>query len=413
MGEKIFIARQPILSRDRKLVAYELLFRKKAGDLTSGTITNDTSTTAKVLDNALNSIGIQNLVGSKFAFLNCGYEMLSHDILSLLDKNIFVLEIIENANIDANLTQNIQTLNNKGFKIAVDDFIPTDANFERIKPILEYVNFVKIDLPFTNLNEVKGVVEKLHSLSILVLAEKVETEQEFKMCYDAGMDFFQGYFFAKPEMMSAAKIGASGVGVFQVLDSINKDMDFDKLEDSFKNLPDLTALLLKYLNSAFFATRNEIKSVRHAITMLGLANMRRWLLILVYANNDGEIKDSPLLINSVQRAKFFEELSHRLHWEKLKIEKAYLMGLLSHLDALYKIPLAEVLQQIPLDKEIEEALLEGTGTLSRFMDLAIATENGNQEKITEIIDDLGIAEESFEECVLESYNFSFENNENL
>ena len=407
MDENVFIARQPILDRDESLFAYELLFRKKQADATASII-NDVEATAQVLDNALNNVGISKLVGKHLAFINCSYEFLTSEILYMLDSKVFVLEILETVEIDDKIVEAVKNFHSLGYKIAIDDFIPTSERLNRIFPLLPYLSIVKLEFPALTGTDIQKSVKIFHDKNIKVLAEKIETKEHFKACYNAGCDFFQGYFFAKPENFSANKLNPNILEVFELLKSVDKRMDFAHLEAQFKKQPELLVNLIKYLNSASFGLRSKITSIKHAITLLGYDNLKRWLLILAYAGgNNTKINDhSPLLVNAIHRAKFFEELSKFLKLSEGVTEKAYLMGLISHLDMIYKVPIQSVLEQMNLDMEINQAIINKQGPLGELFTLLQAIEADDLDKIELSLTHLSLSTENINAALMKAYEAS-------
>jgi len=406
MDENVFIARQPILDREEALCAYELLFRKKQADA-SASVVNDVEATAQVLDNALNNIGTAKLVGKHLAFINCSYEFLTSEVLYMLDSKIFVLEILETVKIDEKIVEAVKKFHSLGYKIAIDDFIPTREKLSRILPLLQYISIVKLEYPALASDDIKKTVKIFHDRNIKVLAEKIETQENFRECYDAGCDFFQGYFFAKPENFSASKLNANIVEVFELLKSIDKRADFAQLEAQFKRQPELLVNLIKYLNSASFGLRSKITGIKHAITLLGYGNLKRWLLILAYAGNTTKISEhSPLLVNAMQRAKFFEEISKCLKLDEHTTEKAYLMGLVSHLDMIYKVPIQSVLEQMNLDADINQAIMNKQGILGELFALSQAIEEDAADRIKQSLDHLSLSMEDFNESLFKAYESS-------
>jgi EAL and modified HD-GYP domain-containing signal transduction protein len=407
MDENVFIARQPILDRDESLFAYELLFRKKQTDA-NASVLNDVEATAQVLDNALNNVGTAKLVGNHLAFINCSYEFLTSEILFMLDSKIFVLEILETVEIDDKIVEAVKNFHSLGYKIAIDDFIPTCEKLNRILPLLPYINVVKLEFPALANSDIKKTVKIFHDRNIKVLAEKIETQENFRECYDAGCDFFQGYFFAKPENFSANKLNTNIIEVFELMKSIDKRLDFTHLEAQFKRHPELLVNLIKYLNSASFGLRSKITSIKHAITLLGYDNLKRWLLILAYAGgNEAKINShSPLLVNAIHRAKFFEELSKFLKLSENVTEKAYLMGLISHLDMIYKVPIQSVLEQMNLDTEINQAIINKDGTLGELFTLLQAIEADDLDRIELSLTHLSLSTENINAALLKAYEAS-------
>jgi len=411
INEEICVARQPILNRDRELFAYELLFRRSgqaATANTAGGILDDMNATAVVLDNVLNNIGIVKIVQNSLAFLNCSYDFLLSEIPFTLNPEVFVLEILETVKIDEKIVEAVKILHERGFKIAIDDFVPTKEKLTEIAPIVPYLAFCKLEYPeIKDLSLLRNIVKSFQQKNIKVLAEKIETQEDFRISYDAGSDYFQGYFFTRPETIKSVKISADAVGVLQILGLMNRDnLDIVDLEREFKNHPDLTINLLKYLNSAAFAMRSKIMSIRHALSMLGLSNLRRWLLILAYAGSTSNADKSPLLMNATMRANFFGELAKKMNWPMEKAEKVYLMGLISHLDALYQTSLDTVLEQVSLDKEITSALLEKKGTMGLLLSLINLIEQDDLQDMDQILKDLTLSSQDVSDCLNSAYKNS-------
>jgi len=406
MSKDAFIARQPILDSKGSLVAYELLFRKRQGD-TQCSIIDDMQATAQVLDNAINNIGITNLIGNHKAFVNCSYDLLISDILYILDPKIFVLEILEAVQIDDKIIEAVKNFREKGYTIAIDDFVPSIDEFKRILPLLPFTNIVKLEYPQIPLGDIEKTVKSLHQKGIKVLAEKIETEVDFNICRAANCDYYQGYFFAKPENLNSEKIDVNSIGALQLLKSVYDHLEVDELNSQFKQQPELSVNLVKYLNSAHFALREQVKSIKHAISLLGYDNLKRWLLILAYANKQSDlVEQSPLLNNAIHRGTFFEEVSKLMNLDKNVADKAYLMGLISHLDALYKVSMQSILEQLPLDMEINNALLSKEGTLGDLLALTEAVETDDINTVQLLLDRLLLSVEDLNSALTKAYEKS-------
>ena len=406
MSKDAFIARQPILDSKGSLVAYELLFRKRQGD-TQCSIIDDMQATAQVLDNAINNIGITNLIGNHKAFVNCSYDLLISDILYILDPKIFVLEILEAVQIDDKIIEAVKNFREKGYTIAIDDFVPSIDEFKRILPLLPFTNIVKLEYPQIPLGDIEKTVKSLHQKGIKVLAEKIETEVDFNICRAANCDYYQGYFFAKPENLNSDKIDINSFGALQLLRSVYEHLEIEELNSEFKQQPELSVNLVKYLNSAHFALREQVKSIKHAISLLGYDNLKRWLLILAYANKQSDlVEQSPLLNNAIHRGTFFEEVSKLMNLDKNVADKAYLMGLISHLDALYKVSMQSILEQLPLDMEINNALLSKEGTLGDLLALTEAVETDDINTVQLLLDRLLLSVEDLNSALTKAYEKS-------
>ena len=408
MDREAFIARQPILDGEGSLVAYELLFRNKMQDDTHSSIIDDMQATAQVLDSAINNIGITKLVGNRKAFINCSYDLLISDILYILDPKIFVLEILEAVTIDDRIIEAVKKFHKEGYEIAIDDFVPSIEEFKRVLPLLPFISIVKLEFPSIPLEDIEKTVKSLHKKKIKVLAEKIETEADFNICKAAKCDYYQGYFFAKPENLNSGKIDINSFGALQLLKSVYAHSEVDDLNSQFKQQPELSLNLIKYLNSAHFALRTQITSIKHAISLLGYDNLKRWLLILAYANKHGGgiTEQSPLLNNAINRGAFFEEITKLMNLDKSVSDKAYLMGLISHLDALYKISIQSILEQLPLDTEICKALLNKEGTLGELLSLAEAVEADDINTIRSSLDNLLLSMEDLDSALTKAYETS-------
>jgi len=406
MSKDAFIARQPILNSEGNLIAYELLFRKRKGD-TESSIIDDMQATAQVLDNAINNIGVTNLVGNRKAFVNCSYDLLISDILYILDPKIFVLEILEAVPIDDKIVEAVKNFREKGYAIAIDDFVPSIEEFKRVLPILPFTNIVKLEFPAIPLGDIEKTVKSLHQKGIKVLAEKIETEVDFNICRAANCDYYQGYFFAKPENLNSEKIDINSFGALNLLKSVYEHLEVEKLNSEFKQQPELSVNLIKYLNSAHFALRTQVKSISHAISLLGYDNLKRWLLILAYANKQGGLSEqSALLNNAIHRGTLFEEITKSMNLDKGVADKAYLMGLISHLDALYKVSIQALLEQLPLDAEINNALISKEGTLGKLLSLAEALETDDINTVQSLLDNLLISVEDLNTALTKAYEAS-------
>jgi EAL and modified HD-GYP domain-containing signal transduction protein len=410
MKEEVCVARQPILNRDKELFAYELLFR--GGGSQAANILSDMNATAVVLDNVLNNIGIDKIVQNSLAFLNCSYDFLLSEIPLSLNPDVFVLEILESVKIDDKIVEAVKNLREKGFKIAIDDFVPFKEKFMEVAPLVPYLAFCKLEYPeIKDVDFLRSIVKSFQQKNVRVLAEKIETERDFKISYEAGCDFFQGYFFTRPEAIKSVKINQDVAGVLQIFGLMNKEgLNIADLEKEFKNYPGLTINLLKYLNSAAFAMRSKITSIHHALSLLGISNLKRWLLILAYAGGfSSSASRSPLLVNAAIRASFVGELAKKLNWPVEKIEKVYLMGLISHLDALYQTSLDKVLEQVSLDSEITSALLEKKGAMGLMISLINFIEQDNLKGMAQILKDLTLSPQDVSDCLNSAYKNSIIN----
>ena len=279
-----YLARQPILDREGKTFAYELLFRDSPSSDTA-IIASDLQATAQVLENILNSIGLTRLVGNSKAFINCSREILLDNLFGLLNSDRFVIEILEDVPVDEKLIRAIQRHKSLGFELALDDFIMNDEYISRFEPLFQYVSYVKMDLVDNTPEAMVKAAQFFKEKNIKLLAEKVEDEATYRLCEKAGYDYFQGFFFAKPEIVTGQKIDATSAAILQIIKLLRTRPSLEVLCDKFDKHPDISANLLQFVNSD---VRNKpvIENVKNAIVWVGMKHIQEWLTIMLYAHLD-------------------------------------------------------------------------------------------------------------------------------
>jgi EAL and modified HD-GYP domain-containing signal transduction protein len=284
MHSLAYLARQPIFDRDGKIFAYELLFRDSPSSDTA-IIASDLQATAQVLENILNSIGLTRLVGESKAFINCSREILLDNLFGLLNPDRFVLEILEDVPVDEKLIQAIQRHKSLGFELALDDFIMSDEHIRRFEPLFKHVSYVKMDLVDNSPEAMVKAAQFFKEKDIKLLAEKVEDKPTFKLCENAGYDYFQGFYFAKPEIVTGQKIDATSAAILEIIKLLRTRPSLEVLCDKFDKHPDISANLLQFVNSDT-RTKPAIERVKGAIVWVGMKHIQEWLTIMLYAHLD-------------------------------------------------------------------------------------------------------------------------------
>ena len=261
---KKFVARQPIFDPHQKVYAYELLFRSGMDNFFDAS-DPDQASTSVIVDRLL-LMGMEKLTGGDRAFINCTRNVLIKGYAALLPKDKVVVEILESVEPDDEVVGACLRLKRAGFMLALDDFIYE----ERLEPLLPLVDFVKVDFRETTERDRRALVEKLSPRGIKMVAEKVETRSELQQASEMGYTYFQGYFFSKPEIIVAKDIPGYKLNYLRVLQAVNQpEINLVELENIIKLEASLTYKLLRYLNSAFFGFRTEIRSIHHALALLG------------------------------------------------------------------------------------------------------------------------------------------------
>lgn len=282
-----YLARQPILDRDGKIFAYELLFRDSPNSDTA-VISSDLLATAQVLENVLNNIGIQRLVGSNKAFVNCSRNMLLDNLFGLLNPKYFVLEVLESVEVDDRVIEAVEEYRSMGFEIALDDFIFEEAFIKRFEPLFPYVSYVKMDVVENSQDSMNNAAAFFKAKNIKLLAEKVEDEETFRRCSDAGYDYFQGFYFARPEMVTGHKIDATSTAILQLLQLLRIRPTLEELCSHLDKHPEIAANLLKFVNSDS-RSHERIDNVKDAVVWVGMRHIQEWLLLMLYARPESSL----------------------------------------------------------------------------------------------------------------------------
>lgn len=401
----VYIGRQPILDVEQQIFAYELLFRSgKATNVAN--ISDDFFATAQVMASTLNSFGVNRILGKNLGFININEEVINKGIFASLDKSKFVLEILERTQLDVDLIQKIAAMKEAGYVFALDDFVFQDKFIEYFKPIFDYVDYIKVDVLDSDKSAIREKFKQFAHYDVKWLAEKVEDEEMFKFCKQMGFDLFQGYFFAKPTIIEGKKIEPRKLALVELINLLQKDPELPEIETAFKKFPDITINLLRFINSAALGVRSQISSVRQAIVLIGHKRLLQWLLLMTYAGANIE-KPNPLFYTASQRAKAME-MFLRMVMEKEDVEvfeEGFLVGLLSLLDALFKVPLEDVLNELDLNPVINDAILKYKGILGKLLVLIRETEKLelDVEKTNSLLKDVGLTVGDLNKVLVESY----------
>ena len=341
------IGRQQILDRNLDTYAYEILFRGQNYDLNQ----NDgaTKATNQVITDSILEIGLNDIVGTSKAFINFTSQNILEKTPISLPKDRIVIEVLENVTVDLRIINNLRELHQLGYTIALDDFVYS----EDWKPLLEIADIIKLDVLQMGLPETEKCIAKLQQYQGDLLAEKVETLEEFQALQNMGCIFFQGFFFSKPNIVAGKRLGINQTSAIRLLSIINQtDVDFTEITQIISQDVGLSYKLLHYINSAFFSLPNKIDTINHAITCLGLTEIKRWTNILTLAS----LSDKPqaVLLNSLIRAKMCEHLAEQVNENT---EQFFLIGMFSCLDCFLDMPIDDALVQLPIAKDISDAIL--------------------------------------------------------
>ena len=382
MHEK-FIARQPILDTRLQVFAYELLFR--GGPQNS--FQPFANAASSVIADSITLFDLDMLTGHARAFVNVDEMALRLGAPRLLPADRIVVEILETVRPTEEMLGACRELRSAGYQLALDDFVDSPG----IAPLVEFASFLKIDFQMFDARARSALARKYADNHIRLLAEKVETESEFREARDLGFSYFQGYFFCKPSMVETREIPGNKAIQLQLLTAVAApELRFDFIENLLKQEPSLLYRLLRYLNSPILGLRSEVRSVRHAIVLLGENEFRRWAAIFaIISMSTG--KSPELIRTALTRAFFCEEFSAAAGLRE-KGPSLFLMGLLSVTDALLDKPMREALKALPVIQEVKIALCGGTNHFRDVFELVLALERAEWIRLSDIAARIGCDE---------------------
>ncbi len=355
--DEFFLARQPILGRDQHLVAFELLFRT-AGS-TEANVTDDAAATAAVISHA-SQLGMEHVVGAQLAFVNVNAVALMSDYVRFLPADKVILEILETVKATPELLARVVELKELGFKFALDDVV---AESDDVRKLVELVDVIKIDVKAVDPSRLRALTAALQGKNKKLLAEKVETVDEFQLCLELGFEYFQGFYFAHPAILSGKKIEPSELAVLHLLELVNSEVDNHTIELAVKRDALISLNLLRLVNTPAAGVRGKIDTLGEAIEVLGRQQLQRWLQILLYAAPGAKVElNSPLLQMATVRGKMLELMSLKLHpGNRAAAETGFTVGIMSLTDALFSMSMEDILDTVDVAGEVRGALLEREG----------------------------------------------------
>jgi EAL and modified HD-GYP domain-containing signal transduction protein len=390
-----YIARQPILNREQETYGYELLFRSGTDNFFQS---NDPDlATCHTIDFSL-LFGSVALTGPQPAFINCTRNVLLRDIITLLPRDRVVIEVLENMPADEEVLAACDRLRRAGYSIALDDYVPTPDSMR----LLLFANMVKVDFLATDAARQAAIAADMRRRGIRLVAEKIETREQFQFALRLGYHYFQGYFFCRPQSLKMQDIPSSKLSYVQVLSIANRDpYEVDDLEQAILREPSLCYRLLRYLNSAAFGLF-PVRSIRHALSLLGQREIRKWVSIVVVISVSCD-RPSELISSALTRARACEALATACGEDS---SGAFIVGIMSLMDAILDRPMDVVIAQLPLTQKCKEALRGADNSLGKLLRLAISCERGAWEEISFNAAERGLPEDAIWDIYREACHWS-------
>ncbi|MEK7778499.1 MAG: HDOD domain-containing protein [Pseudomonadota bacterium] len=378
----VYLGRLPILDTKQNVVAYELLFR--ADHHNKAIVANNSAASANVIIETYGQLGIDNVIGKRRGFIKVDAQLLMHDSILLLPKKHVVLEILRGVEITEAITQRCAFLKQKGYQLALSYTAQSSTHYDHI---LSLVNIVKINVNELTSAHLIAVMKQLRRFPILLLAEKVETQETAKHCISLNFQMLQGFFFTQPEVMSGKNIDPSKLSLLKLMLLVVKDGDISEIENELKYQPGLSYNLLRMVNSASNGLSAKINSIKRAILILGRKQLQRWVQILLYAakQKDGSTSDA-LMLTAAIRGKLLESIAtaDRPH-DKNHQDRAFMVGILSLLDTLFGMEMSQLVKTLNIQQDMREALVFRRGYLGQQLQLIETYEKGEYETVSALI----------------------------
>lgn len=388
------IGRQPVINHHQEIIGYEFFFRNTQQD--NRPFQEDLETCSKLLSATMDEMQENWLLGKQYAFINVSHTMLNSAFLELLPAEKTVLEIVGELQLTPELLQRCQALKAQGFKLALDN----PQQHSNLQALVSLANYIKLDMREAGLAEARQWLTQYQSATTVVVAEKVETKEQFKALQEMGYRYFQGYFYAQPENLQHKVINPGFDAVLHILNLVSQDADNRTIENGFKRDTTLSYKLLRYINSVGFGLSCEVQSLAHALTILGRNQLYRWLtLLMVTAGNNAT---SPALMKtSITRGRLTELLGES-YFDKKDKDNLFVVGVFSLLDVILNMPMQTIIEKLQLPDAIIEALTARAGIFGPFLKLAEACEDADNAEILQLAELLKLDPEKVNQCHLEA-----------
>ena len=361
--DNIYLARQPILDRQQRIVAYELLYRSGTSDRAD--IVDSLEASARVISYAFSDLGIGAALGRSDCYININSEMLMSSVIELLPRGNVTLELVDLSDISDSFIKRCQQLRSEGVKLALGDYT-AGCGAAKLLPFVDAVEISLVDCDKRCLEQVTKEIRQASNARLL--AKKVETSEQFREVLEMGFDLFQGYYFARPHLVAGKRIHPSKAVLLQFLKLVMSEAPNREIEHLLKGEPNLCYNLFRLVNSVAMGMNRRISTVNEVVTVLGRRQLQRWVSLLLFAQQEGFPYPNPLLQTAALRGELMRKLAMIVSAGNSQFhEHAFMAGIMSLLDALLGIPMEEVLEQINVGDEVNEALISHQGKLGHLL----------------------------------------------
>lgn len=387
-GEVAYLGRQPILDRNQQLLGYELFYRAD-GEVTQATFADAVHASLVVIAALLQDVGTEQVLGGKTAFINIAARSLDEDAaIQLLDPQRTVLELPSDCSLDDEALMRLAHLRRAGFGVALS----VDGMSALRLPQFALASHVKVDLQRVGMEVLPRLMQLLnamHGRRILV-AEKVESREQAAACLELGFDALQGYYFARPETLSARKLEPGKAAVMQAIRLLLRNADIMEVDQALKRDVALSVKLLRYMNSAGMGLSRKIDSLKSAINLMGYSKLARWLTLLLATADSRDPTGQILARTAITRGRLIELLGES-RFDFSQRDNLFITGTFSLLPAMLMVPMEEAIADLDLPAEVVEALTHRSGPIGAYLRLAQACESPSLQGVDALCRELGVA----------------------
>lgn len=386
-----FLGRQPVLDRAHKIIGYDLVLRNRSARAPQRADDALLRMQDEMLAKSILNLEIEQLLGDKLAFLSFSHVMLNNPaMLQDLPKEGVVLAFQVEPSQAAASVGGLESLAQQGYILALDDYVPR----AELAPLLPFVKYVRLDITrfdAMQLGEAISTVQ-LHA-SPQVIAKNVQSDEDFEVCAKLAFEYFQGYYFAQMRPGQPSKLNNDRLRVMDLLNMVTNHAEISALEAALKRDAALSYKLLRYINSPGCGLLQKIRSIAHALVLLGYDQLYRWLTLLLFASGKLDIRSEALLKNALVRARMTELLGKKKQLPPQDQERLFIVGIFSLIDVLLNTPMDKALGSISLPDLVQKALVSREGIYAPYLNLAVACEKGEQESVAELAGELRLRAE--------------------
>lgn len=383
--QPVFVARQPIFDREDSVFGYELLFRSCREDLVASFSDGDAATSSVITEGY--SMARSALGADKKIFINFTERLLLEEAPFALPPENCMIEILETVTPDSRVIESCTRLKHEGYTLVLDDYKGQEA----FKPLFPYLDIVKVDISRLPPRKVLELTELLRVHEVKLLAEKIENLKVYNACKRCGFDLFQGFFFCRPQLLPGKKPSAARISRFRLLKELSRpDVEVAALAEIIQADAALSYRMLRFINSVFFGLRHKVNSIQHAITLVGLRQLTQWARLTILSDLSDAFYTHELVFLAAQRGKFLQDMSRSSPSMPLETSSMFMFGLFTMLPALLDQDMETILGQLPLDREVSEALMGRNPLARRWFRLTLALERGDWPEAEFFLDKLGL-----------------------